>query len=274
MRPIFAAFPLLGLVAALTAAPAMARNPRMVVRESQIVIVDGLRETWQLVWIGKPTAECGAEDVEMATTCPCAGTAYGEAGNLWLIRKRNGRELERMDLKPLFGNLGYPNDNRDNGKAILQRWPVRDSDWKDFDHPPSADVVHRRPAVHIMNMADYDHDGRATEFLVQVGTLPCGKLQSVAIGLTRQNPHLHAIATVEKPDVPLTMPVWAWQALRKSPGPTTVDDWDCGDHGSEEHDDLVVSARRGGIHVKFHRWSCPGKEKPKLIEEGVWPRTD
>jgi hypothetical protein len=274
MRPVFPSMAILSLVTIFTTSSASSAVPA-IVRETRTVVVHGVPETWQLVWIGKPISMCGPRDVDMATTCPCAGTAYGEAGNLWLVRRRGGREIERMDLKPLFGHFDYPDADRGKDKAILQRWPMKDSDWKDLDHPPSATTIERRPPVHIMKMADYDHDGHATEFLLQVGTLPCGKLQSVAIGLTQQNPHLHALSTVERPGTPLMMSVRAWQALLKSPGPTTVDDWDCGDHASEEHDDLVVSARHGDIHVKFHRWSCPtGKEKPKLIQEGIWPRTD
>ena len=105
-------------------------------------------------------------------------------------------------------------------------------------------------------MQTIDRDGNATEFLIQVGTLPCGKLQFAAVGVSADEPHLHALTTVEKPDTPLIMPLNAWQALLKRPGPSTVQIWDCGDHGSDIRSELVVSANDGEMHAKQRDFSC------------------
>jgi hypothetical protein len=166
--------------------------PKQYIREQRTVRVQGVKETWQLVWEGKPSTVCGPDEVFMAITCPCAGYAY----------------------------------------------------------------------------ADYDRDGNATEFLLQVGTLPCGKLQFSAIGVSANEPHLHALTTAGKPDVPLIMPVNAWEALLKSSRPQTVTTWPCGDHDSDTRNDLVVSARNGEIRVKSLTLSCPSDNSTgKLIEE-------
>ena len=240
------------------------------VREERLVSVDGVTETWRLVWEGKPSAVCEPEDVISAITCPCAGLAYGEYGKLSLVRTRGGREIERMDLAPLFGKFDYPDAERLEGKAYLQRWPTQDSDLErsERDDPKLVSEIRRRMAPRIMQLADYDRDGKATEFLIQVGTLPCGKLQFSAVGISDKNPHLHALTSVARPDEPLVLPLSAWQVLLSHPEPTTVQTWDCGDHGSEVRTEVVVSASKGEIRVKEREYSCPEDGSPeRLLQE-------
>ena len=160
-----------------------------VVREERAVTVSGASEVWQLIWDAPPASVCGPEDVSMAITCPCSGLAYGEFGKLSLVRKRDGRDVERMDLRPLFGKFDAPGDEV-AGSAYVSRWPMQDGDMdrEDKHDPRLVDEIKRRPAPEIMKFADYDRNGAATEFLVQVGTLPCGKHQFAAIGLASDGP--------------------------------------------------------------------------------------
>lgn len=259
------------LVLSSTAAVAPARAADgQVERERKIVTVRDARETWRLVWEEKPATVCGPDDVRMAMTCPCSGWAYAEYGKLSLVRKRGGREIDRMDLRPLFGKFDDPEARKVDGSAYLQRWPLKPGDMNPETVADATLVaeIKRRRAPDIMKFADYDRDGAPTEFLVQVGTLPCGKLQFAAIGVTKPIPHLHALTSVAHPDTPLTMPLSAWQALLHSPGPTTVPTWLCGDHGSETRSELVVSANNGAIRIRDREYSCPadgGAEK--LIKE-------
>jgi hypothetical protein len=240
-----------------------------VVREQRAAVIDGARETWRLAWEEKPAMVCGPDEVDIATTCPCSGVAYAEYGRLSLVRNRNGRDVERMDLRPLYNKFDYPED-KVNGSAYLQRWPLKLSDVdREFKRDPTlvAEIKRRQPPE-IMKFADYDRDGAATEFLIQVGTLPCGKHQFAAIGVTKTDRRLHALTSVSHPDTPLIMPEAAWQALLKEPGPTVVQTWTCGDHGSETRTELVVSANDGAIGVKEREYSCPASgEAEKLLEE-------
>ncbi len=231
---------------------------KQVVREQRTVNVQGVEETWQLVWDGKPSTVCGPDEIDMAITCPCSGLAYGEYGRLLLVRRRDNQVIDQMDLRSLFGKSDYPEYNKLKGTAYLQRWPAEDRDFaREYggDRKLISEIKHR-PAPLIMRFADYDHSGNPTQFLIQVGTLPCGKHQFVAVGVSAKNPHLHALTTVAKPDTPLIMPLNAWQALLKSPGPTTVPIWGCFDHGSDVRSDLVVSANDGEISVKQRDFSC------------------
>jgi hypothetical protein len=99
-----------------------------VVREQRTVAIDGAKETWQLVWDGKPGSVCGPDNIDLAMTCPCSGWAYGEYGKLLLVRSRDGQEIERMDLRPLFDKFDSPEPGKVAGSAYLQRWPLKLSD--------------------------------------------------------------------------------------------------------------------------------------------------
>ncbi len=241
-----------------------------VVREQRTVIVSDIVETWQLVWDGKPSSVCGPDEVDMAITCPCSGWAYAEYGSLFLVRSRGDREIERMDIRPLFGKFDFPEAEKIKGSAYLQRWPLKLSDMsrENSGDPTLITEIKRRAAPEVMKLGDYDEDGSPTAFLIQVGTLPCGKHQFAAIGVTKAVPHLHALSSVSHPDTPLIMPEAAWQALLKSSGPTAVPTWECGDHGSESRRELIVAVYNGGIRVKDREYSCPTNgQAEKLLQE-------
>jgi hypothetical protein len=254
LSPVIASLLILLSSGAAAAAPA-ARSD--VVREEHQLTVAGSPEIWRLTWRSKPISVCGPDEIEMAMTCPCTGWAYGEAGDLVLERFRAGRVIEHLRLAPLFGKYDYPDAKRVEGKAYVARWPFRLSDIDRAEEPRLASEIRRRPVVPIIRPADYDHDGHASEFLMQVGTLPCGKTQFAAIGVSASNPHLHALTSVAHPEKPLVMPLHAWEALLSSPDPAPVVIWECDDHGSEVRSLLQVSAANGQIRAVDTDYGCP-----------------
>lgn len=254
----------IALVVTAIVGPAAATTERL--RERQSVMVDGATETWSLIWSGRTRQICRPSEIEIAITCPCSGWAYGEAGHLALVRVRAGREVERS-LGRYFGDLDYPAAEVAAGEAYLQRWPLHDGDHEG----DSAAAIMRRPQVRAMRFADYDHDGHATEFLMQVGTLPCGKRQFVALGVSTARPRLHALGSAAHPGKPLVLPAQAWAALEKSAHPGAVDTWQCGDHGSERHTDVVLSTERGRIEVLARSFNCPEDgSAERLLESEQW----
>ncbi|MDB5442155.1 MAG: hypothetical protein JWP73_531 [Phenylobacterium sp.] len=260
----------MAIVCASTSAPAAARRGDYM-REQQVVTVGGTPEIWRLLWIGRPRPFCAADQVEMSLTCPCSGWAYGETGKLTLVRMRNGREVERMDLGGLFGDFDYPTDQTRSGEGYLPRWPEADGDIKRSEDPRLIAEVKRRSPVRIIQPADYDRDGSATEFLIQVGTLPCGKHQFAAIGVSKANPHLHAFGSAAHPNKPLVLPRRAWEALLSSPRPTPILIWECDDHGSEVRSLLEVSAQGGHIRAVDRDYGCPGVGTTgRLIKRNEW----
>lgn len=226
-------------------------------REQRAVAVGGTTETWQLIWTGRPESICGPDEPEAAITCPCSGFAYGEMGKLDLVRKRNGRQIDRMALGPLFTETELFADNSE-GLAAMQWRPMQDRDWKDGGRQDSAFLaeVRSRPGPRVMRPADYDNDGVESEFLVQVDTLPCGKHQFAAVGVSKANPRLHAFSSSANPSKPLTMPEHIWRSLleRRSLGWLSV--WECDDHGSEAHWDMQAVSSGGKITVRQRSIGC------------------
>ncbi len=247
-----------------------ASSPGEWLREQQSVTVGGVAESWQLVWEGRPKPICGPQDVEMAITCPCTGFAYGEMGRLSLVRKRGGKEVDRLALGPLFDDLPESNSK---GLAAMQWRPMQP---RDFDHagepasPAFLAEVRKRPGPRVMQTRDYDRDGNASEFLVQVSAGPCGHTGYALVGVSKARPKLHAFGSAAHPGDMLVLPGSAWQALLTARRPVRVTAWQCGDHGSEVRQELELSAAAGAIHVRQLTWSCPEDgSAERLIEEAV-----
>jgi hypothetical protein len=230
------------------------------VREEQTIIVDGVAEQWQLKWLGLPKPVCEPSDVSL--TCPCQGFAYGEGGNLALIRLRNGSEIDRLLLTPFF-------EDAPDAKAVLQRWePDHDKDFNAAQKDDFAVVVAKRPTVQLMHFSDYDHDGQASEFYLQTEAAPCGKSVGVAVGISRTNPRLHAFTAVSNPSKPLFLQKHEWEALRDTSGEVEVLDWRCGDHGAESQTTLRLSWSKNGIYGTRREFSCTSDGKAAdLIHE-------
>jgi hypothetical protein len=222
-----------------------------ILREERAIVVDSTNEHWRLEWHTQPQPACDPnhEDWWM---CPCWGFAYGEKGELDLVRHIPGLPDEKLPLTPFFkGNqMSAP-------LALLPRWPVQDGDFDLKDSANLFEIVKSRPVVSIMNFADYDHDGRATEFVLQIGAGPCSHRQSIMVGISKNNPHLHAFGTIAHPDIPLTFQRSdIWLALLRSKGDTAVVEWPCWDHGSEEEDWIELHASPEGIQAFRLLYSC------------------
>jgi hypothetical protein len=225
------------------------------VREETVVRVGATSEHWALVWRRPPRPACGPEEPEEAITCPCEGFAYGEMGTLDLVRRRPGRADERFALTPLFAEAGGDGPNGIDSLAVLQRWPVRDSDYTVADSGLAA-TIRARPVTRAMVVGDYDHDGRATEFLLQVGTAPCGKRMAVLVGLTAGDSTLHAFTSVAHSEEPLVLEAGLWERLRQSAGRTVAVEWLCGDHGSETQTEVELRAGPEGIDGVRNEYQC------------------
>jgi hypothetical protein len=242
------------------------------IRQQKTIVVDGVEEVWQLRWEKPPEPICAADDAESSLTCPCTGFAYGEQGNLTLIRDRPGSPSESLVLGPFFVDPGF--GGHSPGASVVQRWqPVYDgddSDWKHANDKDFAAEVRKRKPTDLMLFADYDHDGRATTFLLQVAAKPCGKRQMILVGISKTDPHLHVFSTSEKPHSPLVLASWEWDALLKSNGHTSIIDWNCGDHGSDNEWRAILDAHDGVLHAKFQSFECrAGGPAVKMLEEAV-----
>jgi len=233
------------------------------VREEQKVVVNSVREVWQLSWASTPKPFC--EPSEVSLTCPCEGFAYGESGKLHLIRLRSGVAFDQLDLSRFFTE-----EFGNSGVAMIQlREPDRDRDFDFALQDNFQEIVSKRPAVQVMHFADYDHDGGQTEFYLQTEVAPCGKSKGLVIGVSAKNPRLHAFGAASRPAEPLFLFKREWEALRKASGPVEVVDWPCGDHGADTQIVLRLQWTTDGVKGTSREFECGPDLKPgKLIREG------
>lgn len=234
-----------------------------VIREEIRVLNGAVRETWRLEWKAPPQPVCSPEvGYDEWGMCPCSGFIYGEEGDLDLVRKLPDTTEDRLHLTQFF--METPGNS---GKATLPRWPVYYAQDRDVaDRPDFPSVVHSRPPVKIMEMGDYNHDGRSTEFVLQIGAGPCGHQQQIVVGIDGQSPGLHAFGSVEHPDVPLVLEnPGLWETVRKSSGDATLTQWQCGDHGSDEEVEIVVHLDAQGIHATRSTYTCPDDRKDRKL---------
>ena len=112
-----------------------------------------------------------------------------------------------------------------------------------------------------MDLRDYDRDGWATEFFLQLETETCGKLMGIAVGVSRKRPALHALTSVAHPERPLVLRIDQWHALAKTAGPFTSVALRCGDHASSEQYELTLAAAAGRINVTSRVYACDANDK-------------
>ncbi len=237
-----------------------AEYPAPLIREQRRVVVNGVPEVWKLKWRSRPKPECMSGDI--ALTCPCRGFAYGESGDLDLIRTRDGVVLDQLRLTPLFDESGTGMQG-----AILQRWETDyGRDFDRLDRPDFPLAVAERPVVRIMDFKDYNHDGQSTEFYLQTETEPCGKSFGIVIGVSKENPSLHVFGAASNPGHPLVIQKFEWEALARASEPVRLTDWYCADHGAEETRMIELSWSAAGIDGRRLTYSCTGSGEPgKLI---------
>jgi hypothetical protein len=205
-----------------------------VLREERTVVVDGKQETWRLVWRSPPKLDC-VDDSYWG--CPCLGFAFGEAGRLELVRLRAGEPAEHLDL----------------GRQSLRRWNPTKAEASAFgDPPPPLEELQRRPVVKIMNIADYDHDGRATEFVLQTAAGPCFHTYAVLVGLERANDKLHVFHDAEGD---ITISPGEWEKVRVSL-PRSFVGVPCGDHGATEEARTRVWRDTNGLRTATTTRKC------------------
>lgn len=189
----------------------------------------------------------------MAITCPCSGVAYAQIGDLVLEDNAPARRPSGWRWRHWSAGLRC-GPTRGGKAAVLPRRPMDDHD---VSSEVSPKAIRARPPGPVLKLADYDHDGVADEFLLQVDALRCGKQLMVTLGTLRGHPSLHALTSADRPERPLALYRWQWEALARDPRPVKLADWPCGDHGTEDETTLLLRADHGAIHATRVTGTCP-----------------
>ena len=116
----------------------------------------------------------------------------------------------------------------------------------------------KRPPVSILKLADYDHDGQATEFVHKISSGPCGHRPSILVGLDARGKRLHAFTANEDPASPLVLERPSdREKVREADGRVSIVQYPCGDHGTEQEETVTVWADARGPHARRSTKTCP-----------------
>jgi hypothetical protein len=209
-----------------------------VVRQERLVVVDGREEHWSLVWTSPPSLDCVDAGRQ---SCRCFGKELGERGPLVLVRARPDGGEQRLDL----------------GTVTLPRWRSEPGDAERFPGSVDIDAVRGRPLVDVMVLGDYDHDGRATEFVLERGAEMCGFHEAIVVGVSRLRDELHVFAAAGDPPVALDLPHAAdWEQIRRGL-PAEIVYIPCGFRGGwPTYEMIYVSRDAAGLHARHRRYAC------------------
>lgn len=205
-----------------------------VTREERDVGTGLAHERWRLAWTEPPMAHC-RDLAGLPPPCACQGLEGGDIGHLVLERRRAGARPELLDLGGLFAD--EPKESL-TGIAAL----------------PGPNERER-----VLELADYDRDGRALEFPLRTGSEDCGHGRHVLVGVLAGHAELGAATTAEHPERPLVLDAEAdFRALAKT-GRLSRVYWNCMDHGSavERAYDGIVEA--GVFHVRVVVRECSSR---------------
>jgi hypothetical protein len=253
------------LLAALLAASRAESADRALIRQEKTVRVSGQDEQWRLVWATLPKPSCVPQD-DMWYTCPCSGFAFGERGHLRLERAHDGTVVETLDLDQFFAGFSRNGRVFQKRESILRRWDVlRGDDELMDDAPHLQSQLDTRPSADVMELVDFDHDGQASEFFLQVGVLPCAKSMGVVVGVSKSHPRLHVFATAEHPARPLVLQDRIWTGVAQQTKGHAIT-WQCGDHAADYQSEITWRVDRTGIHAHVTTVTCGDGSPGKQIE--------
>lgn len=217
------------------------------VRERVPVVIGGKPETWEIRWTGPRTIDCWAD-----ISCPCDGFGIAEVGPADLVRVRDGVEIDRLALGPLFTLPGEPAPEAP--VARLQRATGSEADEEIPPDERAAELA-RRPRTALLELHDYDQDGQDAELLLQVDAGPCGHSSAVLIGLGRDG-KLQGRRTAEHPEAPLLLDSRGWGSLGDASEVVVVE---CGDHGADVQITNRLWFEGGELHGDRRVYACTEK---------------
>lgn len=203
------------------------------VLDEATVTIDGHAEQWRVRAARAVHRECmGAIDEE---GCGCwshrGAWASEEDESFVLERARGGAIIERVPLQT-HRMGGYFADDRSLRGASLAR------------------LAH----ASLLDVADYDHDGVAAEFVLAGDSIACGRERATLYAVGRDG-HLRAVTP--RNDGPLTED--ALEAVRASAAGVTVT-WECGAHLADTRELLRWSSGASGLEMSVVRTRCPEGE--------------
>jgi hypothetical protein len=191
------------------------------IRESRMVMVDGVMEEWRVRFI----SPSGAYPSIPPDEWNCIESFYNhfDRGDAVLERLRDGVVIERIDHLPCAEGSYMPCPY----SLLIPRHAVP----YPFDEASAtAATLEHLPWITWLDIADYNHDGQATEFAVNVGRIACAVQVSLVVGVTRDRPRFHVLRWANGDTMSNAVDQTWWDDVRDRSRGEHVS-IACGDHG-------------------------------------------
>ncbi len=190
------------------------------IRESHRVMVDGVEEEWRVRF--ETSSRPSEEQDDEGGTCLDAFARRHDERPAVIERLRNGVVVDSLRNACMSGDSGggcFPHLLIPRRVQSTMRQPS-----------PTPAQLERTPWITVLDIGDYNHDGRAWEFALNIGYLICGHPVSAVIGITRDQPRLHTLRWADNQPMALINDLRQWDAVRAHPRGEMVI-WGCWDHG-------------------------------------------
>ena len=214
------------------------------VAEEHRVTVDGVDEVWRVRFTQPPAAPAPVRE-----EADCAEWYFRgfDPRRAVIERVRDGVVVERFE-DPAAGVAvegQLPPISRELLIPARVRLPAG-------QRAPTLAQSERLPRPTILSVGDYDHDGRAVEFVLDLGPFICGNSLSGVVGLSRDRPRLHLLEWASPARARMILlGAGDWDEVRAEPSGDMVI-WRCGNHGYDGEERLRWAPFRGGLRREVY----------------------
>lgn len=219
-------------------------------------MVDGVEEEWRVRFVTPPGENPPLPEDEW--NCIDGFFNRFDRGHAVLERLRDGVVIDRLDdpCGPSGGGQLCAS------RLLIPRHVAPDTPGRRSLPPATTD---RLPWRTWLDLADYNHDGQATELAIDVGHLACGVEVSAVIGITRGRRRLHVLRWADGQEMTLAVGAAWWDEVRASPRGERLT-IACGNHGYD-----------GEQRVRW--WPAAGGLARRVVERAMpegcgWPTED
>lgn len=219
------------------------------IAEEHRVLVDGVEEVWRVRFTTPPRLP---EPLPEDSTCVERYWERFDVRRAVIERVRDGEVVDRLmnpssgldndDVVPLAeavlvpGRVGLPVGQRRLTLAESERLP--------------------RPTV--LSIGDYNHDGQATEFVLDMGPLVCGNDYSGVVGLDQRHRRLHVLEWGAPARTFMVGVNIDWEAVRASASGDVIT-WSCGNHFYDGEDHLRWAPYNGSLRMSTYTIEYPDR---------------
>ncbi len=225
------------------------------VAEEHRVMVDGVEEVWRVRFTTPPRLP---EPLPEEPNCADWNDQNFENRRAVIERLRDGVVIDRL-VNP---SANVPASDAISEAPLATRVAIYRRVRPSAGPQLTLAESERLPLPTVLSIGDYDHDGRATEFVLPMGFFICGNSSRGVVGLDRKHPRLHLLEWASPAGAHMVGLNIDWEAIRERESGDIIT-WHCGNHGYNGEDHMRWSPFLGRLRTSHYtvpmRDGCPGE---------------